>query len=151
MSSYTQAGKFPFAGVLLSLLPGWQDITEDLAPGSPFTLARHDGLGALQFSTARATGGPSPNFTESALRDLLSSFTARAGGEVAHDSFTQSEGAMLLEARFVDKSDRTLLVWYCATDRDLCFITYLSERPGAATEAEVFEARAMVQSIDPRR
>ena len=57
-----------FADLSLKLSEGWYDITHDLPDGSPCTLAKDDGVGALQFSVARYSGGPRPSYLPANLR-----------------------------------------------------------------------------------
>jgi len=65
---------FAFADVRISLLEGWVDVTDDLPEGTPPTLAKPEGVGALQFSVAKYRAGAKPNVSEDDLEALLVKF-----------------------------------------------------------------------------
>ena len=77
------------------LKPGWLDITEDVGPGNLASLAQAEGVGALQFSVARYSGGPLPQIGLSDLEGMLRSFgSARDLGAPA--DVRCEEGALLV-------------------------------------------------------
>lgn len=66
-----------FADVLIELPAGWADVGDDMPEGAPPTLARVDGVGALQFSVARYQSGANPNIHEDDLDELLREFARK--------------------------------------------------------------------------
>lgn len=49
-----------FAGVRIALPNGWVDTSDDMPKGIPPTLAKPEGVGALQFSVGRYLSGADP-------------------------------------------------------------------------------------------
>lgn len=61
-------------------LPGWEDITDAVeADDPPFSLARGDGVGALQFSVALYTSGPVPDPSPADLEEMVATFAESRG------------------------------------------------------------------------
>src|SRR6266404_5571669 len=60
--------------LIITGAPGWFDVTDELEVGAPFTLARSDGFGALQFSLATYKSGQVPAIGLDQLRQLLADF-----------------------------------------------------------------------------
>ncbi|HSO31026.1 MAG TPA: hypothetical protein VLT33_00880, partial [Labilithrix sp.] len=71
MRSDSSSGSRSFAGLTMVIPDGWSDVTDDLPAGTPCTLARPDGIGALQFSRAHYRGGVVPEITVEDLESLL--------------------------------------------------------------------------------
>jgi len=93
------AGTFcRFPGFAMLLSPSWCDITEDLPDGSPLTIARPDGMGALQFSVARWIGGPEPR---------------PSAADLAAATFTQDTA--------------TVRAWYISREGSFAKVTYACE------------------------
>ena len=64
-----------FDSFFIVALPGWEDITDTVeADAPPFTLARGDGVGALQFSVALYIEGPVPDPPPAYLAEMLATF-----------------------------------------------------------------------------
>lgn len=67
-----------FADVLIELPADWVDVGEDMTEGAPPTLAKVDGVGALQFSVARFQSGANPDVHADDLDALLRGSPERA-------------------------------------------------------------------------
>lgn len=63
-----------FADVRVSLLNGWVDVSNNMPEGTPPTLAKPEGVGALQFSVGRYRAGTDPQFRPEDLDTLLREF-----------------------------------------------------------------------------
>src|SRR4051794_33045611 len=63
-----------FYGLSFDLPEAWADITQDVPGGSPPSLARPTGAGAIQFSIAKYRGGEEPNVTIDRSWALLEEF-----------------------------------------------------------------------------
>ena len=84
------------AGMTVRPAQGWNDITADLDHDAPWTLAREDGLGALQFSTAIFNSGAAPEVSIEDLAAMLAERWQRFGAPRRSGSFR--EGALLDDA-----------------------------------------------------
>ena len=105
----------------------WKDITETTEQNNmPFTLARDDGYGALQFSTAVYKSGQHPNITALTLDELRHDFANSKGFQDALDE-------MLLHTPLIVSSgsyhvgDDFVRVWYCSDGQNVALVTYVSE------------------------
>jgi hypothetical protein len=137
-----------FADVGMTLVDGWLDITDDLPPGTPPTLAKADGVGALQFSTARYRSGSLPVFQFSTLQEMLAELrTSRGLGKPDHTGSRTVSDNRVLMADF-SPAGETLRIWYVTNGRDLVFATYTGQERDARVTRELEEATAIVESID---
>lgn len=136
-----------FAGVHLSLLEGWADITDDLAEGTPPTLAKPDGMGALQFSVARYVEGVRPNVDRNGLEALLAEFAhSRALGPASEHENGQAESQFVGATFF--QGDDLIRVWYLTNSEDVALVTYVGPADATpATATELAEASAIVHSV----
>jgi len=136
-----------FAGLRLRLCAGWLDITGDLDPGAPPTLARADGVGALQATVAVYAGGEDPAITRTGLLKLLREFgVAHALGQPKGVVGETREGRILLSGRF-SSSAEVIVAWYLTNGHDLALVTYTSLEPNTEqTRKEIVEAEAMLRS-----
>jgi hypothetical protein len=103
---------------------GWTDVTGTVkADNPPFTLARGDGVGALQFSIALYKGGPAPDSSPSDLGVMVERFRRESGlGEPA--ALVTEPGPPLLAAGSFAWGDNFLRVWQVSDGRNFAFITY---------------------------
>jgi hypothetical protein len=135
------------ANVGLHLPDGWVDITDDLPEGTPFTLARTDGFGALQFSIATYTSGPKPEVSMSALRDLLVEFgTARNLRGASNRTEWASDRSLGVTAEFSNEED-WIKAWYVTDGQNVALVTYIASLREPASSAEVAEAESIVRSM----
>src|SRR5439155_17394908 len=115
-------------------LAGWVDITSDVeTSNTPFTLARSDGVGAIQFSTAEFVGGKLPNITLNDLGELLVGFAASKRLGVGYDPMATHQPVLII-ARSFDFGPKFLRVWYCSNGRDIALVTYVCEKGLQASE-----------------
>lgn len=146
----TKVTRANVAGMSLELPTGWSDVTDDLPEGSPPTLAREDGVGALQFSIARHSGGASASFSIQVLLSLLEEFAAAHGLAVASNSIITSEkpGRLQISANLSDSSD-FIRTWYVSDGTDLVLITYTTDltNAGAGASADLQDAEAIVATV----
>jgi hypothetical protein len=141
-----KAKRVAFAGLTVVVPDEWLDITDDLSPGSPPTLARVDGVGALQFSIAFYRTGNRPNIEVASLMALLNDFarTRKLGNALNVRSWSNSR-------RFVVGDFRTesevIRVWYASNGDDVALVTYVAaECASLAIELEAVDA--IVGSIE---
>ena len=67
--------EIPFKMFTVVAPDGWEDVTDSLEiEGPPFTLARADGVGALQFSIATYSGGERPDPSPDDLLEMVEGF-----------------------------------------------------------------------------
>lgn len=111
--------------------PGWVDITHAVEEDDPpFTLAKEDGVGALQFSSAAFESGERPVPTAADLADMVREFgedrgfgpplgcdqTSGAGPAVASGNFRVAGD--LVRVLYVAERGHFLLVTYVCEWRD---------------------------------
>jgi hypothetical protein len=117
-----------FNGLRFNLPHGWADITDDLPAGSPPSLARPTGVGAVQFSVAKYRGGKEPDVTVESLQKLLADFHAQhaiPGAEpISKIGKTMSVGATsiangeLISATYLSNGKDVVLTTYICQDTD---------------------------------
>jgi hypothetical protein len=135
-----------FADLMLELPEGWCDISADLSPDAPPTLARETGVGALQFSVARYRSGAKPVFDEGALEKLLVDFCRTHSLGPIKPSVTSKT---LCVGGVSNCPEEVTGVWYVSNGADLALVTYTALQPAdPETEKELCEARAIVESIE---
>ena len=135
-----------FSEIELELPPGWVVVTDELPEGAPPTLAKTDGLGALQFSVATPGAGPRPTVELEDLEDLLRNFADNQGFDEPlieiHPGKTK-----LVSADFRGDED-FLRVWYGSDGTNVMLVTYFSAAPeDERLPDEVSEAEAIVSSV----
>jgi hypothetical protein len=125
----------------------WLDVTQDRPSSSPATLARPDGIGALQFSTAKYRSGARPNVTREDLKELLVEFfVSRQLGQPAN--VREREGKMLSLSGDFDGLGEFIRTWYLTNGRDVVLATYVTqESKGERVLMELSEAETIVASI----
>ena len=135
-----------FYGIALRLPSDWRDITDDLPDGSPPTLAKPNGLGAIQFSIARHQGGEAAHIDRAALQGLLEDFCARHGFDCLpqsddHDNIQVVKSRAIVDAELV-------AIWFASNGADVVLATYVSQQPGSRdTTDELNEAEAVIGSL----
>lgn len=136
-------------GVHAHLPAGWYDITGDLPAGSPLTLARNDGRGALQFSIAAYAGGVRPHVTPQDLMALLLDFGRREELGAARETRSGQGSTCFAYGDFSTESEVTW-VWYVSDGDSVAFVTYVAtvpERVDAGWHSELREAAAIARSV----
>jgi len=134
-----------FGGLYFRLVDGWCDVTHELPPGSPQTLAKPEGgVGALQFSGARYTGGRRPEITALVLREMLAELS-EAHGLGAPRNVRELDGdCRSLRADF-SRDEAFTRVWYLTNRLDIVMATYSAEEPRSALlDSEIEEADRML-------
>jgi hypothetical protein len=129
-----------FPSFTVNLPPGWVDITADVETDDPpATIARNDGVGALQFSVALYESGPRPRGDVEELQELLESFAESHGWTSRSDATRESSPRGLVAASF-RPGDDFVRVWYVSESGNFAFATYTCAAsdvsPGELAEAE---------------
>lgn len=136
-----------FAGFRVVTPKGWEDITADLPDGSPLTLAKADGLGALQFSTARYSSGTDPDLDRAALAELLGGFGAAHGLGSAINVGSGGAECFFVFGDF-HREGELIRAWYVSNGSDVVLATYVVQaQVDARVLAELSEAQAIVESV----
>jgi hypothetical protein len=106
---------------------GWEDITDSVeANDPPATLARGDGVGALQFSVALYVSGTIPDPTPEDLSDMVDSFGDARGLTAPRDVVVESSPLRLAAGTFA-WDENFLRVWQVSDGRNFAFVTYTCE------------------------
>src|SRR5258708_2316109 len=109
--------------IVINSIVGWLDITHDVkAENPPFTLAKNDGVGALQFTGAKYSDGKVPVITIDSLKHLLTDFIHSRELGQGFDALTH-EGRILICAQSFFLGEQYVRVWYCSNRRDIVLIT----------------------------
>lgn len=129
-----------FAGLRMLLPQGWYDITDGVeAEEVPFTLARDDGVGALQFSTAFYRSGKIPDPSVDDLREMRQQLAATHGVTKIGDLVEATTPIRLSAASYRGPESFTR-IWYLSNGRDLALVTYTCEWEHRGLEQEEYEA-----------
>ena len=135
---------FNYAGLLISTPDCWLDITSTLDKNSPFTLAKEDGVGALQFSIGIYQSGTIPNPT---ARDLLNMGLEFGSSKHLTSVFDESMVADRIHIGAVSYQwdSNFLRVWYVSDGYSVAFVTYTCDWNDVG--AEVAECEDIVQRL----
>jgi hypothetical protein len=125
---------------------GWLDVTHEIEESNPpFTLARPDGVGAIQFSTAEYRSGKTPKMTSNDLRDLLADFAQSRKLGRGYD-FVSQENPFLIIAGSFDFEGRFFRVWYCSNGQDVLLVTYNCQT--GQRHAELPDCESIVRNLE---
>lgn len=104
---------------------GWVDITAELElDNPPCTLARPDGVGALQFSIARFVEGETPNPTVEVLHEMVREFgQSRMWGE-GMDCAGESLTNIRFAAATFTPPDDFVRIWQLSNGSNFALVTY---------------------------
>jgi len=123
----------------------WADITDTVeADAPPFTLARGDGVGALQFSVALYTGGPVPEPSPEDLVDMVASYAESRGLDAPREIAVEPSPLRLAAGSFTWGED-FLRVWQVSDGRNFAFATYTCE--SGQEGRELGEVERIVRSL----
>lgn len=135
-----------FAGVRFELSEEWCDVTGDLDPGAPSTLAREDGVGAIQFSVAKYKSGEKPSITETVLKDmLLDLFKSNQLADV-EPAILQGSRCFGVSATSA-QTDEVIRAWYLSNGTDIALVTYTGTGDPAC-QAELAEAEKLAKTLE---
>jgi hypothetical protein len=134
-----------FAGLQFELSEEWRDITDDLPEGTPWTLAREDGIGAIQFSAATYKSGEHPALTAQDLREMLDGLFA-AHNVVGFEPLDTAGCQMLCAGGKAVEEDALVAAWYLSNGTDVALITYVGAAANPATAIELSDAAALVKT-----
>lgn len=134
-----------FHGLQFDLPPGWADITDELGPDSPPTLARPNGHGVIQFSIGRHTGGAAPNATTSDLLDLSAAFCRQSGLEATPVLVEETEVMVAMASGTADKD--FVAAWHLSNGQDFVLMTYLGDATAPERATEFADAVRVASSM----
>jgi hypothetical protein len=133
-----------FAGLAFDLPPGWLDISDDLPPDSPATLARDAGVGAIQFSVSRGEGGTEPMIDETDLEDMLREFCEQNDIPLSPDKIPNAAGHAV---GGVARSEGAIIgIWYVSDGLNVAMVTYFADTVAEAADQELADAEAIVRT-----
>jgi hypothetical protein len=136
-----------FADVRISLLDGWVDVSDDMPEGTPPTLAKLEGVGALQFSVGRYRSGANPQVSPDDLAALLKEFADTRSLGLAADVERGKSASHYVGGSFLHGDD-LIRAWYLTNGSDLALVTYVAEAASGDAAVELAEAGTIVKSID---
>ena len=112
---------FPFT---VRFSDGWGDITDEVESiDPPWTLAKLDGVGALQFSVATYNDGQAPDPSPEILLSMLRDFASSHGLGDLGDIVTEQAELRIAAASF-RLGDDFIRVWYASDGRNFAKATY---------------------------
>src|SRR5262245_20187206 len=112
-------------GFAINCIDGWFDITDDLASGSPWSLARPHGYGAFQISVALYQSGANPNPSTENLCAMVCELLSQEGMG-PHENVVVENGPLLLAAASCRWGGDFVRAWYVSDGRNFAKITYTS-------------------------
>jgi hypothetical protein len=131
------------------LLPpdcAWSDVTDQLAgEGVPLTLAKNDGVGALQITEAKSLSGSPPDADSRTLLAMLREFGESAALGQATDMQVEAGPPIVAAASFI--GDAFVRVWYLSDGANIALATYTCALENAAQSGEVAECEAIVRTV----
>ena len=138
--------EYHFAGLILKIPSPWNDISLDLPPNSPPTLAREDGVGVIQFTTSEYRSGELPDFGPDELRNMFETFCSANGIPKVHVHIKSYD--QILYASGVSITNNEIVSVWCITDgRNISIATYTNLEPkNPSAIAELAEAEIIVKS-----
>jgi hypothetical protein len=133
-------------GCLQIITPAsWLDITHDMEERDPpFSLARSDGVGAIQFSVAEFRGGRPPRINLSAITELLADFAQSRELGQSYDA-AYRENPLLIAAASFNSCDRFWRVWYCSDGQSVTLVTYNCLT--GLEQAELVDCESIVRNL----
>jgi len=135
-----------FANFAVDLPAGWGDITAEVeADDPPATVARDDGVGALQFSISLYEAGPRPRGDVKELQALLDEF-AESHGLILPSNPTSEQSPRGLVAASFKWDDDFVRVWYLAGEGNVALVTFTCAA-GEVSRPELAEAEQIVRSV----
>jgi hypothetical protein len=124
---------------------GWEDFTDSHeVDDPPRTLARGDGVGALQFSVALYAKGPIPDPLPVDLLKMVAAFGEARGLSAPRDVVVESTPWHLAAGSFAWDTD-FLRVWHLSDGRNFAFVTYTCE--SGQEGAELRDCERIVRSL----
>lgn len=129
----------------LELPVGWTEITAELPGESPPTVAKSDGVGALQFSQAEFEGGPPPRFDPDDLLEMVRGIAHGADESIAFDERAATAGPLRLGAVSLAMEGNFVRVWGVSDGRGIVVATYTCD--WAVRDRELDECTRVVESI----
>jgi hypothetical protein len=137
-----------FGGFTASMPEGWVDVTDDLPNESPATLAKPDGIGALQFTLAKYQSGALPNVGIKNLQELLIQF-GRSRDLGNPREMNQGCGLHPYVVADFGVQGELVRVWYLSNGKDVALITYVTQQAESqGVKAELRNATSIVESFD---
>lgn len=137
-----------FDGIMANVPNGWFDVTSDLPEGSPTTLAKSDGVGALQFSLAKYQAGVNPEIAIADLSRLLMQFADSRGLGAPLREY-QGHGLHPYAAGEFEVGGELMCVWHLSNGRDVVLITYVTQQQSdSAVLDEIRDAVGIVNSLE---
>ena len=134
-----------FGSLIADLPDGWIDCTEDVpAPDAPFTLAKEDGVGALQFTTARYLSGKVPHAMRTDLGEWLEERAILDGWGDPIRFETGTNSMMFASGEYRHGPD-FMKAWYLSDGRNFAFATYVCE--WGERDRELGEVNAIVGTL----
>jgi hypothetical protein len=123
----------------------WVDVTNAIKEDHPpFTLAREDGVGVIQFSAAEYQKGKTPNVSSDDLKNLLQGFAQTHELSQARDFFCQCAPFLTSAASF-NFENRFLRVWYCSDGKSIVLVTYNCQ--DGQQKNELFDCESIVHNL----
>ncbi|HYE46863.1 MAG TPA: hypothetical protein VEA44_13950 [Caulobacter sp.] len=135
-----------FARLIFDLPEGWQDVSDDLPPEDPATLACSDGAGVIQFSTARYAGGVDHTIAPAALQEVIADVLGTEN--VTFEVIEPAEDSLAKVVGTVVDDSKLMAVGSFSDGRRIAFVTYSVAPDAAEIEAELAEFRALLMSAE---
>jgi len=136
-----------FYGITLQIPAGWEDITDALADGSPPTIAKASGVGAVQFSIAKCQSGEQPNADLNALKSLMIGFCQN--NQIEIDQVSEGEfGRVKCASIFSENGSQVISAWLLTNGKDFALVTYVAlGEENDEIAGELDQAREIISSI----
>lgn len=136
--------KEKLGGAVVLMPSTWENITDSVSsPHRPWTLAKKNGWGALQFTIALYDGGAKPNVSFDTLEDTVRSTAATMEFRQPTQFTRKTEGSrFMVSADFCDR-EQFVRVWHLTDGWNFAWITSPEEE-----RTELPEAETIVSTIE---
>jgi hypothetical protein len=128
--------KYYIQNLTITAFPEWLDVTHQLeSENPPFTLAKNDGVGVLQFSLAVYKSGQEPIIKLQNIQELLNDFALSRelgggfNGQIYEQPFLTCAKSFISGVQFIR-------VWYCSNGKNVVLVTYVCEKGLEGRELE---------------
>jgi len=139
--------KVRLGSIAVAAPKSWVDLTPDLDdPDAPYTLAKQDGVGALQFSIAVYRRGKNPSISAADLQDMLREFERAQQLRKGFDRRNQEDALSITAASYHEtESDDFIRLWYVSDGKNVALVSYTCS--WAAPRNELQDCEHIVESI----
>lgn len=139
-----------FYSLKLDLPKGWFDITKEVGNRTIPTLAKNNGIGALQFSIARYSQGSKPNIRKKDLVEMINNKSELNSLGIKDVKDCKIRNGIGISGNCITPTEYFML-WYITNSIDLVLITYIALVSNSTDKSdvknEISDVKKIIQTI----